>query len=258
MSECKIGMGADTDRESLHLMTVDSDVNELIYTSMLLQRFSYNGCTAVNGVDALEMAKAAPPSLIIADMHLSDMSGLELIQRLKQDVRTAVVPVIVKTIGLTPELELQYRQAGAVDFMHSPVQAEELYRTVQSAIEAAPRSNLRIHTRLPVIMNGKSLDFSKGECVSDLSEQGMFVRTLQSCPPNTPVPVQFDIKGRLVTAEAQVLYCRTFGQTPFKEPGIGFKFVRIALQDRVYIRAFIEEEIMKGMILKRSLTPRSR
>ena len=251
-------MGDDIERTSRHLLIVDSDVDDLYYTSMILQRFEYNVCTATRGTDALEMALAAPPTLIIADDNITDMSGLDLLQRLQQDVLTAAVPVIVKTAAMTPRLEQQYRRDGAVAFVRSPVQAEELYRTVQAAIEASPRSNLRIHTRLPGTISGMALDFSKGECVSDLSEHGMFVRRLQPCPSDTVVPVQFEIKDRSVTAEAQVLYCRTFGQIPFKEPGVGLKFVRIAPQDRIFIRAFIEEELLKGMVLKRSLTPRPR
>jgi CheY-like chemotaxis protein len=251
MSECKIAMGAALERKSRYLLTVDSDISELYYASMLLQRFSYNSCTATNGVDALVMAIAAAPSLIIVDLNLTDMPGLELIQRLKQDVRTAAVPVIVKTIGPAPELELQCRRAGVVSFVHSPVLAEDLYRAVQAATEPTPRMNIRIHTELPVVMNGKPLECAEGECASELSEHGMYVRTRQHCPSNTPVPVQFDIKGRFISAEAQVLYCHHFGQGPFKEPGIGFKFVRIAPEDRAYIRAYIEEEIMRGMLRKR-------
>jgi CheY-like chemotaxis protein len=251
MSECKVGMGADIERKSRYLLTVDSDINELYYTTLLLQRFSYNSCTATAGVDALVMAIAAVPSLIIAELNLTDMPGLELIRRLKQDLRTAAVPVIVKTMGPTPELELQCRRAGVVAFVHSPVLAEELYRVVQTAIEPTPRTNIRIHTELPVIMNGKPLECAEGECASELSEHGMYVRTRQSCPSNTPVPVRFTIRDRFISAEAQVLYCHLFGQGPFKEPGIGFKFVRIAPEDRAFIRTYIEEELMKGMLRKR-------
>lgn len=251
MSECKIAMGAALERKSRYLLTVDSDMNELYYTSMLLQRFSYNSCTATNGVDALVMAVAAAPALIIADLNLTDMPGLELIQRLKQDARTAAVPIIVKTAGRTPELELQCRRAGVVAFAHSPVLAEDLFRVVQAATEPTPRMNIRIHTELPVIMNNRPLECAQGECASELSEHGMYVRTQQHCPSNTPVPVQFEIKGRFISAEAQVLYCHLFGQGPFKEPGIGFKFARISPEDRAYIRAYIEEEIMRGMLRKK-------
>ena len=250
MAECKIGRGADSDRKSSYLLTVDSDVNELFYTSMLLQRFEYNSCTETKGTDAFDMAIAASPSLIITELDLSDMPGLELIQRLKNDVRTASIPVIVKSVGLTPELERHYRSAGVAAFVHSPVLAEDLFHAVQNTIETTPRSNIRIHTRLPVIINGKALECTQGECVSELSEFGMFVRTLQGCPLNTLVSVQFTVKDRSLSAEAQVLYCRHFGQVSFKEPGVAFKFLHLDPSDRVYIRAYIEEELMKGIIRK--------
>jgi len=251
MADCKISLSASIERKSRYLLTVDSDINELFYTSMLLQSFAYNGCTATKGADALAMAFAAVPSLFIIDLNLPDMSGLELIQRLKQDARTSAVPVVVKTAGLPPELELQCRRAGVGAFVHSPVLAENLYEVVQAAIEHTPRKNIRIPTRLPVIMNGNPLECSEGECASELSEHGMYVRTLQHCPANSPVPVQFSINGRQISVKAQVLYCHLFGEGPFKEPGIGFKFSFIAQQDREYIRAYINEEITKGMLRKR-------
>jgi hypothetical protein len=102
-----------------------------------------------------------------------------------------------------------------------------------------------------VIINGKPFECTQGECVSELSEEGMFVRTIQYCPLHTQVPVQFDITDRSISAEAQVLYCRHFGQVPFKEPGVAFKFVRMAPQDRAYVRAFIKEETVKDMLRKR-------
>lgn len=251
MTECKTGMGAVLERKSRYLLTVDSDMNDLFYTSMLLQSFSYNCCTAVNGEDALAMATAVVPSLIIADLKLTDMPGLELVRRLKEDGRTAAVPVLVKTAGPAAELELQCRRAGAAGFVKSPVLAEDLYRIVQATIEPTPRKNIRIRTRLPVVVNGKPLECWEGECVSELSEHGMYVRTRQRCPSSTPVPLRFSIKGRQIAADAHVLYCHLLGQGPFKEPGIGFKFVLISAQDRAYIRAFIEEELMRGMLLTR-------
>jgi hypothetical protein len=84
-------------------------------------------------------------------------------------------------------------------------------------------------------------------CASVLSEHGMYVRTLQPYPANTRLSVQIVIKGRPVPVEAEVLYCHKFGEGPFKEPGMGLKFVRVAPQDQQIIREFIREEIIKGM-----------
>jgi CheY-like chemotaxis protein len=235
------------ERRSRFLLVVDSNANDLFYLSMLLQRFEYNISTAANGAEALKMTGIAAPSLVVASSVLSDMPGLELIRRMKQDPRTAIVPVLVKTADRTQETERLYRQAGAAACLYEPVNAEELYRTVQSAIEPTPRQNIRIHTMLSVIVDGKPLDCVEGECASVLSEHGMYVRTLRPYSSKTRLPVQIVIKGRSIPVEAEVLYCHKFGEGPFKEPGMGLKFVRVAPQDQELIRQFIREELVKGI-----------
>jgi len=235
------------ERRSRFLLIVDSDVNNLFYLSMLLQRFEYNISTATNAAEALKMIGIAAPSLVITSLVLSDMPGFELIRRMRQDPRTAAVPVLVKAMDRTPETERLCRQAGVAACLYEPVNAEELYRTVQAAIEPTPRQNIRINTFLSVSVDGKPLDCVEGECASVLSEHGMYVRTLRPYPSNTRLPVQILIKGRPITVEAVVLYCHKFGEGPFKEPGMGLKFVRVAPQDQELIRQFIREELMKGI-----------
>lgn len=235
------------ERRSRFLLVVDSNVNDLFYLSMLLQRFEYNISTAANGAEALKMTEIAAPSLVIVSSVLSDMPGLELIRGMRQEPRMAVVPVLVKTADRTLETERLYRQAGVAACLYDPVNAEELYRTVQSAIEPTPRQNIRIHTMLSVIVDGKPLDCVEGECASVLSEHGMYVRTLRPYASKTRLPVQIVIKGRSIPVEAEVLYCHKFGEGPFKEPGMGLKFVRVAPQDQELIRQFIREELVKGI-----------
>jgi CheY-like chemotaxis protein len=123
------------ERRSRFLLVVDSDVNDLFSLSMLLQRFEYNISTATNAMEALKMAMIAVPSLVIASLVLSDMPGLELIQRMRQDPRTAAIPVLIKTADRTPETERLCSQAGIGAWLYEPINAEELYRTVQAAIE---------------------------------------------------------------------------------------------------------------------------
>ena len=92
------------------------------------------------------MAIVAVPSLIMIDLNLTDTPALDLIGRLKKDQRTAFVPVIVTASDPSPELEYKTQQAGANALLCNLVTAEQLYRTVQHAIERTPRKNLRIRT----------------------------------------------------------------------------------------------------------------
>ncbi len=242
------GSGPDASSRNLsYLLVVDSDPQGLVSLSRVLQRFDYHVCTAVTAEEALEMAKAAAPSLVITDVSLSGMNGFELIQHLKQEPATAGVPVIVKTGQLTRELDQLCRQAGAEACVQRPIQIEDLYRKVQAAIEPKPRSHIRISTLLPVFINKRPLDLGDGECVSMLSANGMYIRTLNPYPVKMNILVQVTLPGKTVSAEAKVVHSHTLGQGPHGTPGMGLYFVEITAEDQEVIRKYINAQVVKGI-----------
>ena len=140
MAESRRDIPTETpERHSRFLLVVDSDANDLFYLSMLLQRFEYNIGTATNAAEALRMAAVATPSLLITALALSDMSGLELVRRLRQEPRTAAAPVLINATERTQETERLCRQAGVAACLYHPVTAEGLYQAVQAAIEPTGR-----------------------------------------------------------------------------------------------------------------------
>ena len=79
----------------------------------------------------------------------------------------------------------------------------------------------------------------------------MFFRTLDPQPANTIITAVFEIKGRLIKLDAIVLYTTNFDEGPFKEPGMGMKFVKISREDRNLIAAFILEQVEEGIVRQR-------
>lgn len=247
MAECKAGTGGSAQPKTGYVLIADEHAGGRIYTSMLIQRFGYNSCTASSGEDAFEMAKTALPALIIIDHELPGMPSVDLVRQLRRDAGTASVPVIVKGARIADGDKQRYREAGVTAFLDLPETAESLFRAVQRAIEATPRSNIRIRTRLPVVVDGKQLDCGHGECVSELSEYGMYIRTHHPWPLHKKVSVQVTFQDRTIDLEAEVLYCHQSGEGPFREPGMGLKFIFLNPRDRNYLKAYIHEEITKGM-----------
>lgn len=237
-----------TGRPRRYLLVVDSKTTDLFMCSMLLQRFGYRVCTANTSVQALDMVSVAIPALVISDLYLPVMSGADLNSLLKQDQRTASVPLIF----LRPSGdEAAERRCFALKIpsLLKPVGVEDLYRAVQASIETTPRSNIRIKTRLTVAVNNVPLDCIEGECASVLSEHGMYVRTREPQRRNEHVTVEININGRVIPAEATVLYSHRHGDGPFAEPGMGLKFLRMAPEDHAFIREFIREDVMREVSL---------
>jgi CheY-like chemotaxis protein len=235
------------------LMVVDRDAGDLFYTSMLLQRFSYKVCTAMTVDEALAMARIALPALFIVELP-PGISGFDLMRRFRLDPRMAAVPVIIKTMDMSPETEKSCREAGAAFCIRKPIQAEELFHAVQLAIEdrpgenKRPREHIRIYTRLPMTIDNTPLDCGRqGLCAAVMSEAGMYVRTLKLLPINASITMQIIIKDRTVSLEAVVLHSHGFGEGTFGEPGMGIRFIRIAPEDKELLRQFIGEEVTKGL-----------
>jgi CheY-like chemotaxis protein len=248
MTKARTGSASDRSSRGSHfLLIVDSDVQSLFTTSTLLQRFEYQTYTASTGGEALAVAAVKVPSLVITSLDLSDMDGVELMQHLKNDPRTADVPFItlVKQGDLVEETRGFLH--GAVDCLTLPVSAELLFRAVQAVAEKTPRMNMRIRTMQPVKVGNMPIDDAEGAYTLDLSEHGMFLRTWSPAALNTRLLLQIDLNGRIVPLEAAVIYCDRTGRGQYHEPGMGLGFVRIEPKDRECIRQFIMHEVMRGI-----------
>ncbi|MET3106328.1 signal transduction histidine kinase [Oxalobacteraceae bacterium GrIS 2.11] len=90
---------------------------------------------ATNGHDALALCDNSPPDLILLDIMMPGMSGHEVCRRLKQDSRTANIPIIFVTAQNNIEEETAGLQEGAVDFISRPFNAAVVRARVQTHIQ---------------------------------------------------------------------------------------------------------------------------
>jgi len=227
-------------------VVVDSDSNDLVYTAILLQRFEFLVCTARSAAEALEMTAVIPPILVVTSQDLQEVTGYDLVLRLRLDPRTSEVPVIALTHAGDLPTARRFRDAGVAACLEKPVQVEKLYTAVQAAV-SKPRKNLRIATALTVTVNGVLLSSSAGECATDISEHGLYIRTLKPAVKGSRLAITILIKNKIIPVETVVLYTYGHLQGLFKEPGMGLEFVRIAPEDRELIRQYIRGEITQGV-----------
>ena len=89
-----------------------------------------------NGAEALRTIRARQPDLILLDMHLPDMSGLELLEQLKSDEATADVPVVVVSADATARQIEAAMAAGAHLYLTKPVSVAELLAAVDEVLES--------------------------------------------------------------------------------------------------------------------------
>jgi PAS domain S-box-containing protein len=109
------------------VLTVNDEPNVLELLTVFLEREGYKVVAVESGSRALELAPAIEPDIIISDVVMPLMDGFELCHRLKQDPRTAFVPVLLMSAVRTGEADsLHGLVAGADDYLQIPFRRQEL------------------------------------------------------------------------------------------------------------------------------------
>ncbi|WP_321474932.1 PAS domain S-box protein [uncultured Paludibaculum sp.] len=140
--------------ENRHLVLVVDDDQQIV--DLLHDRLSRDGydlLTAASAAEALQITALRVPSVVLLDVVMPGPSGLELCRLLKQDPRTADVPVIILT-GMIKEEDVEAgSQAGAADYIKKPFDLDELRFRVRAQIRLreAIRKQTRAQHRLSLI-----------------------------------------------------------------------------------------------------------
>ena len=89
---------------------------------------------AENGVQALEVANAELPDMVLLDINMPEMDGYEVCRRLKSNPETAHIPVIMVTAAHRTEERIRGLDAGADDFLSKPINDMALFARVRNLI----------------------------------------------------------------------------------------------------------------------------
>ncbi|HKD09243.1 MAG TPA: sigma-54 dependent transcriptional regulator [Bryobacteraceae bacterium] len=115
------------------ILVVDDEEHLRRVVQVQLQQHGYSADTAINGEEALAALRRSPYDLVLADMKMPGMSGLELLRQIKKDF--AHIPVIILTAYGTIDTAVEAMRAGAFNYVTKPVHSEELKLMVARALE---------------------------------------------------------------------------------------------------------------------------
>lgn len=125
----------ETERKNFPLlMIVDDNEDFRIFMRYSLE-LQYRVKLAVNGQEAWEMMQEELPDLVISDVMMPQMDGNELCRLIKQDKRTAHIPVILLTARQNTEAKLEGLQTGADDYVTKPFNMTILVLRIRKLIE---------------------------------------------------------------------------------------------------------------------------
>ena len=117
------------------LYVEDNRVNFLLVEQLLSIWSLVELHHAEDGARALDLARVEEPDLLILDLHLPDMNGLEVLRRLRQEAAFARARVAVLTASAMPGDVAAAREAGVVEYWTKPLNVPRFMKDVQRLLE---------------------------------------------------------------------------------------------------------------------------
>lgn len=115
------------------ILVVDDDENLRWILETQLDDMGYEVSTAADGLQAIEAIEKSPPSLVLTDLKMPGLSGMELLDRIRKEYPE--VPVIIVTAFGTIQSAVHAMRAGAYDYLTKPIDFEELGLVVDRVLE---------------------------------------------------------------------------------------------------------------------------
>jgi two-component system cell cycle response regulator DivK len=113
------------------LIVEDNELNMKLFHD-LLEAHGYQTLQTRTGIEALELARAHRPDLILMDIQLPEVSGLEVTKWIKEDDELKIIPVIAVTAFAMKGDEERIRQGGCEAYISKPISVAKFLETVRS------------------------------------------------------------------------------------------------------------------------------
>jgi DNA-binding NtrC family response regulator len=155
------------------LLVVDDTPTNITVLLGHVNRAGYKVLVAADGQSAIEQARFAAPDLILLDVMMPGLDGYETCRRLKSDPKTAAIPVIFMTALGDLEDKVRAFDAGGVDHVTKPFQAEEVLSRVRAHLELA-------RLRRELACTNLELERRVGERTAELERALDEVKTLKA------------------------------------------------------------------------------
>ena len=135
-----LALKAASEASSTVLYIEDDVANVQLVERLLMQRPNINLITSLLGGMGVELAQQYRPDLILLDVHLTDIHGFEVLERLQADSRTVDIPVVVLSADATTWQRRRFRNAGVYDYLSKPLDLQQLLDVIDQHLGARAAS----------------------------------------------------------------------------------------------------------------------
>jgi len=116
------------------IMTVDDSVSVRMMVGFSLKRAGYETIEAVNGLDALKKLDEHDISMVVADVNMPEMDGIEFVKKMRQHPRHKFTPVVMLTTESHESMKAKGKEAGATGWIVKPFKPDQLISVVKKVL----------------------------------------------------------------------------------------------------------------------------
>jgi len=120
---------------SIKILCVEDSINIQQMLSFILLRAGYEPHIASNGWEAIEKARTLQPDLVLMDIMMPDISGIQAIKGIKSDPVTQHIPIIVLSAYASSKLVTQAIEAGAAQYLEKTIIPQELVKAIEGQLQ---------------------------------------------------------------------------------------------------------------------------
>ncbi|HMI54283.1 MAG TPA: response regulator [Candidatus Saccharimonadales bacterium] len=113
------------------LLVEDSDTTRLTNRIMISKRTGYTVIPVANGAEALKLARTERPDLVLMDIMMPGMDGLEVCRRMRKQEATERIPIVLLTFRVGEESVSDGFASGCTAYLKKPVEMDELVETLR-------------------------------------------------------------------------------------------------------------------------------
>ena len=134
----------------MKVLLVDDDVDLLDVTSYALRREGFNVIVATDGMQAIQRWETDRPDLIVSDVMMPEMNGIELCRKIKSDPRTSHIPIVILTARTAEEQKIEGFSSGASDYVTKPFNFEILQSRIKNLIAQRDAFQKNFHKHMDI------------------------------------------------------------------------------------------------------------
>lgn len=117
------------------ILIVEDDPNSRKLLRDVLDTVGYETCEASNAEDGIRLAQGSRPALILMDIRLPGMNGIEALHRLRDDSGTRAIPVVAVTASVMHDQRAQVLDAGFDALENKPISVRSLLATIRRLLQ---------------------------------------------------------------------------------------------------------------------------